>query len=115
MAQRVIIAIAVSLGPEVIVADEPTSALDVTIQAQIMELLQAMVRERGVALLFVTHDIALVSEYCLRMVVMRGGEVVEKGITAEILERPQHEYTRRLIDAARPTSTPEQGVREVAK
>jgi ABC-type dipeptide/oligopeptide/nickel transport system ATPase component len=112
MAQRVIIAIAVSLGPDVIVADEPTSALDVTIQAQIMELLRAMVHDRGVALLFVTHDIALVSEYCRRMVVMRGGEVVERGITARILANPTHEYTRRMIDAARPSVASAQPIGE---
>jgi ABC-type glutathione transport system ATPase component len=104
MAQRVIIAIAVSMDPDVIVADEPTSALDVTIQAQIMELLQRMIQEREVALLFVTHDIALVSEYCRRMVVMRSGHVVEAGETAEILANPQHDYTRRLIDASRPSA-----------
>jgi len=102
MAQRVIIAIAVCMDPKVIVADEPTSALDVTIQAQIMELLQTMVRERGVALLFVTHDIALVSEYCRRVVVMRSGEVVEQGLVSDVLFDPQHEYTRQLVDASRP-------------
>jgi ABC-type dipeptide/oligopeptide/nickel transport system ATPase component len=104
MAQRVIIAIAVSMDPAVIVADEPTSALDVTIQAQIMELLQQMVAERDLAILFVTHDIALVSEYCRRVVVMRSGEVVEQGLTSEVLYAPQHEYTRELVAASRPSN-----------
>lgn len=102
MAQRVIIAIAVSMNPAVIVADEPTSALDVTIQAQIMELLQRMVRERGLAILFVTHDIALVSEYCRRVVVMRRGEVVEHGLVSDVLQHPAHPYTRELVEASRP-------------
>jgi peptide/nickel transport system ATP-binding protein len=113
MAQRVLISIAISMGPEVIVADEPTSALDVTIQAQIMELLRTMVRDRGVALLFVTHDIALVSEYCRRMVVMRSGEVVEQGVTADVIAGPKHEYTQRLIAAARPSTASAKSVGKV--
>jgi ABC-type glutathione transport system ATPase component len=102
MAQRVLIACAVALEPEMILADEPTSALDVTIQAQIMELLARLVKERDLAVVFVTHDIALVAEYCDRVVVMRTGEIVEQGPVSEVIHSPKHEYTRDLVDAARP-------------
>ena len=102
MAQRVLIAMALALQPSVIVADEPTSALDVTIQAQIMELLRETVRERGLAVLFVTHDIALVGDHCARTVVMREGEIVEQGPVEEVLFAPRREYTRALVAAARP-------------
>jgi ABC-type dipeptide/oligopeptide/nickel transport system ATPase component len=115
MAQRVIIAIAVCLDPKVIVADEPTSALDVTIQAQIMELLEQMVAERQLALLFVTHDIALVSEYCRRVVVMHKGDVVEHGLVEDVLYSPQHEYTRQLVAAARPPEARRERPREVSR
>lgn len=115
MAQRVIIAIAVSMDPKLIVADEPTSALDVTIQAQIMDLLQTMVRERELALLFVTHDIALVSEYCRRVVVMRGGEVVEAGLVSDVIFSPEHDYTRQLVAASRPGATHEPRTPEVTR
>jgi len=102
MAQRVLIALALAAQPRVIVADEPTSALDVTIQAQIMELLRTLVDERGVSLVFVTHDIALVGEYCERVAVMNRGAVVEQGASDEVIYAPRHEYTRGLVEAARP-------------
>ena len=102
MAQRVLIAAAVALEPSLILADEPTSALDVTIQAQIMELLRRLVAERGVSIVFVTHDIALVSEYCNRVVVMREGEIVEQGPVSEVIHAPRDAYTRDLVESARP-------------
>ena len=102
MAQRVLIAAALALEPALILADEPTSALDVTIQAQIMELLRGLVEERGVSIVFVTHDIALVAEYCERVVVMRTGEVVEQGPVREVIHAPKHPYTVELVDSARP-------------
>jgi ABC-type dipeptide/oligopeptide/nickel transport system ATPase component len=102
MAQRVLIAAAVALEPALILADEPTSALDVTIQAQIMELLRGLVAGRGVSIVFVTHDIALVAEYCERVVVLRAGEVVEQGLVSEVIHAPRHPYTIELVEAARP-------------
>ena len=102
MAQRVLIAIAIALEPAVILADEPTSALDVTVQAQIMELLMGMVAERQLAIVFVTHDIALVGEYCDRATVMNAGRVVESGPVEEVIYRCRDECTRRLVEAARP-------------
>jgi ABC-type glutathione transport system ATPase component len=110
MAQRALIAIALSLDPEVLLADEPTSALDVTIQAQIMDVLRTLVNERDVAVMMVTHDIALVGEYCRRVLVMRTGEVVEQGPTNEVLYAPEHEYTRSLVAASRPLDPDREGV-----
>lgn len=101
MAQRVLIATAVALQPELILADEPTSALDVTIGAQIMELLRRLVAERGVSVVLVTHDVALVAEYCDRVLVMQGGVVVEAGRTADVIHAPRHAYTAELVRAAR--------------
>jgi peptide/nickel transport system ATP-binding protein len=102
LAQRVLIANALVAEPVVILADEPTSALDVTIQAQIMELLRSLVDERGVSIIFVTHDIALVGEYCERVAVMNRGEVVEQGSSEDVIYAPAEEYTRHLVSAARP-------------
>jgi ABC-type dipeptide/oligopeptide/nickel transport system ATPase component len=102
MAQRVLIAIALSLEPEVLLADEPTSALDVTIQAQIMELIRALVDKRGLSVLFVTHDIALVAEYCDAVLVLKDGQVVERGPVDRVIHRPARDYTRELVDAAHP-------------
>jgi ABC-type dipeptide/oligopeptide/nickel transport system ATPase component len=91
--------------PPVIIADEPTSALDVTIQAQIMELLRSLVDERGVSIIFVTHDIALVGEYCERVAVMSRGAIVEQGPSEEVIYGASEAYTRHLVDAARPVSS----------
>ncbi|MCW5711952.1 dipeptide/oligopeptide/nickel ABC transporter permease/ATP-binding protein [Shinella sp.] len=95
--QRVGIAMALANDPEVIVADEPTTALDVTVQARILELLHDLQRERGMALLFITHDFGVVSEICDRVAVMKDGEIVETGETRQVLADPQHAYTKRLI------------------
>ncbi|QLF71491.1 dipeptide/oligopeptide/nickel ABC transporter permease/ATP-binding protein (plasmid) [Peteryoungia desertarenae] len=95
--QRVGIAMALANDPDVIISDEPTTALDVTVQAQVLDLLAALQKERGMALLFITHDFAVVSQICDRVAVMKDGEIVETGPTARILSDPQHEYTRRLI------------------
>jgi ABC-type glutathione transport system ATPase component len=101
-AQRFGIAMAVALGADVIAADEPTSALDVTVQAEVIGLLQRLRAERGMALLLVSHDLALVSTLADRVVVMRDGAVVESGRTDRVLATPAHAYTRELI-AAVPT------------
>ncbi|MGW5062363.1 dipeptide/oligopeptide/nickel ABC transporter permease/ATP-binding protein [Streptomyces sp. NPDC004096] len=95
--QRVLIAMALSRDPKLIVADEPTTALDVTVQAQIMELLLGLREELGFALILVSHDLALVADVTDRMVVMYGGQIVESGVTADLVESPAHHYTRGLL------------------
>ncbi|EEQ94548.1 dipeptide/oligopeptide/nickel ABC transporter permease/ATP-binding protein [Brucella sp. ZJ1_1] len=95
--QRVGIAMALANDPDIIIADEPTTALDVTVQAHILELLRNLQRERGMALLFITHDFGVVSEICDRVAVMKDGEIVETGTTSAVLSNPQHSYTKRLI------------------
>jgi len=101
-AQRFGIAMAVALGAEVIAADEPTSALDVTVQAGVMRLLQRLRDERGMGLLLVSHDLALVSTVADEVLVMRDGDVVESGPSRAVLDSPEHDYTRELL-AAVPT------------
>lgn len=95
--QRVGIAMALANDPVLIIADEPTTALDVTVQARILELLNKLRRERGVALLFITHDFAVINQICDRVAVMQQGEIVETGVTQTVLQHPQHPYTQRLI------------------
>ena len=95
--QRIGIAMALANDPDIIIADEPTTALDVTVQARILELLQNLRRERGLALLLITHDFGVVAQVCDRVAVMKDGQIVEQGDTASILRDPQHDYTRRLI------------------
>lgn len=95
--QRVLIAMALSRDPKLIVADEPTTALDVTVQAQVMELLLRLREELGFALILVSHDLALVADVTDRVVVMYGGQIVETGVTADLVESPAHHYTRGLL------------------
>ncbi|MGN6380553.1 MAG: ABC transporter ATP-binding protein [Gaiellales bacterium] len=98
-AQRVAIAMAVALRAEVLLADEPTPALDVTVQAEVLDVLRRLRAEEGMAILFVSHDLAVVSSLCSRVTVMRRGEVVEAGPVSAVLETPAHTYTRELISA----------------
>ncbi|MFF8229994.1 dipeptide/oligopeptide/nickel ABC transporter permease/ATP-binding protein [Streptomyces caelestis] len=95
--QRVLIAMALSREPKLIVADEPTTALDVTVQAQVIELLLRLREELGFALILVSHDLALVADVTDRVAVMYGGQIVETGVTADLVEAPAHHYTRGLL------------------
>jgi peptide/nickel transport system ATP-binding protein len=100
MLQRVVIAIAISLNPELLIADEATTALDTVVQAEILELLQRLRRTHQLSLLLVTHDLAVVAETCDRVLVMYAGEIVESGPTAQVLGDPQHPYTQALMGVA---------------
>ena len=97
--QRIMIAIALANGPEVLIADEPTTALDVTIQAQILDLLLKLQKSEGMALLFITHDLGIVRKIADRVCVMKDGEIVEQGETADIFDNHKHPYTKMLIEA----------------
>ncbi|MCR2825262.1 ATP-binding cassette domain-containing protein [Microbacterium sp. zg.Y909] len=99
--QRVAIALALAAGPRLLIADEPTTALDVTVQAGILELLQREVTDRGMTLVFISHDLPVVSGIADRVLVMRDGRQVELGTTAQILGAPTHPYTAQLVAASR--------------
>jgi peptide/nickel transport system ATP-binding protein len=100
MAQRVMIAAALSADPELLIADEPTTALDVTVQAQILELLMRKRDELGLSILLITHDLGIVSSTADRVAVMYAGRIVEDGVTADIFTDPQHPYTEALLKAS---------------
>jgi ABC-type glutathione transport system ATPase component len=100
--QRVVIAMALASAPELLLADEPTTALDVTVQAQILDLLRSLREELGLAVLLVTHDLAVVSRTCERALVMYAGELVEDGPVDELFARPAHAHTRALLAAGAP-------------
>lgn len=99
MRQRVMIAIAMSCQPQILIADEPTTALDVTIQAQILDLMRKLNKEEGTAIMLITHDLGVVAEICERVVVMYGGKVVEQGSVRTILKEPRHPYTVGLLQS----------------
>jgi oligopeptide/dipeptide ABC transporter ATP-binding protein len=99
MAQRVLIAMALLHDPKLLIADEPTSGLDVTIQAEVLDLMMSLVRERGAALWLITHDLGLVANYCERAAVMFAGKIVEQGAVAELFHDPSHPYTLGLLDS----------------
>ena len=100
--QRAMIAMAMACSPDLLIADEPTTALDVTVQAQVLALLNRLVDEEGATLLLITHDLPVVAQLCDRVLVMYGGRIVEVGETAEVFDRPQHPYTLGLMDAIPP-------------
>ena len=99
MRQRVMIAIALSCNPRLIIADEPTTALDVTIQAQILELMQALAEDTGTALIIITHNLGVVARYAQRVIVMYAGKVVESGSSRDIYHNPRHPYTLGLLNS----------------
>ena len=111
MCQRVMVAMALSANPLLLIADEPTTGLDVTVQAQVLDLIRTRVRSAGSACLFITHDLGVVAELCERVIVMYAGRVVEQGPVAEIFSNPRHPYTQGLIastlrvDIDKPIST----------
>ena len=118
MRQRVMIAMALALEPEVLIADEPTTALDVTIQAQILRLIAQLNRERDVATILITHDLGVVAEIADRVLVMYGGRVVEVGTLEQIFYEPQHPYTWGLLGSVtridRPAGRPARADRRAA-
>jgi len=97
MRQRVMIAMALACEPDILIADEPTTALDVTIQAQILELIQDLQKKMGMAVILVTHDLGVIADMCDNIVVMYGGRICERGTAHEIFYNPKHEYTRGLL------------------
>ena len=100
MCQRVMIALALACRPGLLIADEPTTGLDVTTQAAVMDLITGLARQRGMATLFITHDLALAADYCDRLVVMHAGHVVESGPAQQVLRAPRHPYTARLLSSS---------------
>ncbi|RVA38193.1 ABC transporter ATP-binding protein, partial [Mesorhizobium sp. M7A.F.Ca.CA.004.11.1.1] len=99
MRQRVMIAMALALEPDVLIADEPTTALDVTVQGEVLELLRDLQRQHGTSVILITHDMGVVAEMADRVIIMRHGRMVEEGRTADIFARPQADYTRELLAA----------------
>lgn len=99
MRQRVMIAAAMIGNPQILIADEPTTALDVTVQAQIVQLLKKINKELGTSIIFISHDLSLVSQLCERVIVMQKGNIVESGSAAKIFAKPMHNYTKKLIAA----------------
>ncbi|WP_293448454.1 ABC transporter ATP-binding protein [Planktotalea sp.] len=102
MRQRVVIALAISTDPELIIADEPTTALDVAVQSQVLDLIQRLAKERQIAFMLITHDIGVIAQVADCVTVMRKGRVMETGVTAQVLGKPQHRYTQQLMDSVPP-------------
>ena len=109
MRQRVVIAMAIANSPKMLIADEPTTALDVTVQAQILEVIQKVQKQFGTAVVLITHDLGVVARVCERVNVMYAGRIVERGEISEIFDRPTHPYTRGLL-----ASLPQTGVERLA-
>ncbi len=106
MRQRVMIALALACKPDILIADEPTTALDVTIQAQILDLMQNLQSETGMVVIFITHDLAVIAETCDDVVVMYAGKVAETASTIELFKNPKHPYTQGLLDSIPRLETP---------
>jgi peptide/nickel transport system ATP-binding protein len=106
MRQRVMIAMALAVEPEILIADEPTTALDVTIQAQILDLMKQLQQENGMAMIFITHDLGVIADICDNVVVMYAGTVVESAPVNELFKNPRHPYTRGLLESIPRLETP---------
>ncbi len=113
MRQRVVIACALALDPALVIADEPTTALDVTVQAQILELVRDLQRERGTAVILISHDLGVIAEMCDRVAVMYAGVIVESGAVDDILDRARHPYTMGLIASRPRIDQPGQEIRPI--
>ncbi|MCR5372670.1 MAG: ABC transporter ATP-binding protein [Solobacterium sp.] len=100
--QRILIALALACRPDVLLCDEPTTALDVTVQKQVMDLIRRLQQELGFAMIFVTHNLAVASQLCSRIAVMKQGEIIEMGPKEKILRNPADDYTRELVDSVLP-------------
>ncbi len=108
MSQRVMIAMMLVTRPKLLIADEPTSALDVTIQAQILELIQKLIREIKTSVLMITHDLGVMAETCDRVAIMYAGDMVEMGSVRSVLKNPQHPYTQGLLQTVPDKANPDQ-------
>jgi dipeptide transport system ATP-binding protein len=113
MRQRVLIAMAFACDPSLVIADEPTTALDVTVQRQVLQLVERLRQRHGAAILFVTHDLGVVAKICRTMTVLHAGRVLEEGETADVLARPRHPYTRALLAATPRADRPAEALRPV--
>jgi len=113
MRQRVLIAMAFACNPALVIADEPTTALDVTVQRQVLQLVERLRKSHGAAVLFVTHDLGVVAKICRTMTVLHAGRVLEEGETADVLARPRHPYTRALLAATPRADRPAEALRPV--
>jgi peptide/nickel transport system ATP-binding protein len=113
MRQRVLIAMAFACDPSLVIADEPTTALDVTVQRQVLQLVERLRQRHGAAILFVTHDLGVVAKICRTMTVLHAGRVLEEGETSEVLAKPRHPYTRALLAATPRADRPAEALRPV--
>ena len=113
MRQRVLIAMAFACDPALVIADEPTTALDVTVQRQVLQLVERLRQRHGAAILFVTHDLGVVAKICRTMTVLHAGRVLEEGETADVLAKPRHPYTRALLAATPRADRPAEALRPV--
>ena len=113
MRQRVLIAMAFACDPSLVIADEPTTALDVTVQRQVLQLVERLRQRHGAAILFVTHDLGVVAKICRTMTVLHAGRVLEEGDTVDVLARPRHPYTRALLAATPRADRPAEALRPV--
>ena len=114
MAQRVLIAGAVSCDPELLIADEPTTALDVTVQAEVLDLMRSLQQERNMGMILVTHDFGVVADICDHVAVMQTGRVVESAPARQLFDDPQHSYTRMLLDSTLEDTEPRAALASVA-
>jgi peptide/nickel transport system ATP-binding protein len=113
MRQRVLIAMAFACDPSLVIADEPTTALDVTVQRQVLQLVERLRQRHGAAVLFITHDLGVVAKICRTMTVLHAGRVLEEGETIDVLSKPRHPYTRALLAATPRADRPAEALRPV--